>query len=341
MFILKKIFTKKRVSIILAIIIILIAIVTAIVGNFFIDFALVPNNGAQDRETVQEIQVAGIDEQTAAAETVVSANRAEEETMVDEWLVEIANNIEDVAIESHDGYTLLGHTFNQNNETNDWVVLSHGYQATEDSLFSSARHYHQAGYNVLSYDQRAMGNSEGEYITMGIEEQYDLITWLNALITEHPEAEIITHGESMGSATVLLASGLESYPEEVDIVIADSAYTSVWDVFESELYQRFNLEEFPWLYMAGIVGIPRVGINIFEEGNVLEAVTQSDTPTLFIHGSADKFVPTPMIDELYNAHPSSKKEKLVVENAGHTESKYLETEIYYETIFNFIDQHKD
>lgn len=337
----KKFFTKKRVTIIIAIIVILIALVTATVGNFFIDFALVPNNGAQDRETIQEIQVAGIDEKTATTETIISTNRAREEVLVDEWLVEVANNIEDVAVESHDGYTLRGHTFFQNRETNDWVVLSHGYQATEDSLFTSARHYFKAGYNVLTYDQRAMGNSEGEYITMGIEEQDDLITWLNALIAEHPEANIITHGESMGSATVLLALNSESYPEEVDVVIADSGYTSVWEVFESELYQRFNLDEFPFLYMAGLVGIPRVGINIFSEGNALEAVSQANTPTLFIHGSADKFVPTPMVDELYTAHPSDKKEKLVIEGAGHTESKYLDPEIYYETIFNFINQHKD
>ena len=47
---------------------------------------------------------------------------------------------------------------------------------------------------------------------------------------QNEKAEIILHGSSMGAATVLMASG-DDLPENVKAIIADSGYTSVWDIY--------------------------------------------------------------------------------------------------------------
>ena len=312
---------------------------TLVIGNFFINYALVPNQGAEERETVAEVLPQGVETQQGTIEYIIQNNRSREVQAAEEWHKEVTPRKEKVQITSKDDFNLVGHTFLQEEETNQWVVLSHGYQGTEEGMHPTARRYYEAGYNLLTYDQRAMDESEGQYITMGIKESEDLIMWLQSLLDQHPQAEIVTHGVSMGAATVLIASGQEDFPDAVKAVIADCSYSSVWGVFESELYQRFQLPDFPFLHMAGIIGIPRAGINLFgEEGDVAYHASQSNTPTLFIHGTADDFVPYPMVDELYEAYTGDTKELYTVEGAGHAEAEFLDPAAYFQTIFNFIGQ---
>ena len=138
----------------------------------------------------------------------------------------------------------------------------------------------------------------------------------------------------MGAATVLMASG-DNLPENVKAIIADSGYTSVWDIFASEAKARFNLPTFPVLDMFRIVANVRAEYDI-KEASALEQVKKSKIPMLFIHGDTDDFVPEYMCEELYEA-ASCSKDKLIVHNAGHTESKYKEPETYYNKIFDFIN----
>lgn len=332
---------KRIMAWVIGILSVLIVVATLVIGNYFINYALVPDQGAQEREPVVEVLPEGVESQEDTLESIIQTNRTREDQAAEEWYVKMSPKMEKVEMTSLDGLDLVGHTFFQEEETDLWAVLSHGYQATEESMHTTARRYYEQGYNVLTYDQRAMDESEGEYITMGIKESEDLIAWLEALLEKYPQAEMVTHGVSMGAATVLMASGQEDFPDAVKAVIADCSYSSVWGVFESELYQRFQLPDFPFLHMAGIVGIPRVGINLFGmEGDVAHYTSQTNTPTLFIHGTADDFVPYPMVHELYEAYPGEAKELYTVEGAGHAEAEYLDAEAYYQTVFTFVEQVK-
>lgn len=113
-------------------------------------------------------------------------------------------------------------------------------------------HYSEEGYNVLIPYMRATGESEGEYIGMGWLDKDDLQCWINKIIEQNNNANIVLHGSSMGAATVLMASG-DDLPSNVKAIIEDSGYTSVWDIFASEAKVRFGLPEFPVLNMFEIV----------------------------------------------------------------------------------------
>ena len=60
---------------------------------------------------------------------------------------------------------------------------------------------------------------------------------------------------------------------------------------------------------------------------------------LFIHGAEDNFVPFSMVNELYNA-ATCPKEKLVIQGAGHANSCSVNSELYYQTIFRFIEKYE-
>lgn len=332
---------QKRILTIVLLIFVPLGVTTVGVGTYFVNYALTPNEIAKNRNPVATERPEGVAEEEEAVTTKVAETQALEDNLAIEWEEAVEPLTREVAVESKDGLTLRGHQFLQEEATPYWAVVVHGYQMNEQWMYPVARHYYEAGYNVLTYDQRSLGESEGNYMTMGIKEAEDLVQWLQLIIDQNPDAQIVTHGQSMGAGTVMMSSGLDDFPEQVIAVVEDSGYSSAWDVFESELYQRFQLPAFPILHMAGLVAIFQADINIFNEGYTTEMIANSTTPTLFIHGTADDFVPYPMVYELYDAHPTEDKDILVVEGAGHSDSKYLEPDLYWNTVFNFIDQYKE
>ena len=226
----------------------------------------------------------------------------------------------------------------QDQQTDKWVIILHGYRASTESVLPIGEQFSKKGYNVLIPSMRACGESDGEYLGMGWLEKEDLKNWIKLIIDENKDARIILHGSSMGAATVLMASG-EELPSNVKYIIADSGYTSVWDIFASEAKARFNLPEFPVLNMFEIVAKRKAKYDI-KEASALEQVKKSKTPILFIHGSNDDFVPEYMCEKLFDA-AGCEKEKLIINGAGHTDGKYREPETYYNKIFEWVNLEYD
>ena len=48
-----------------------------------------------------------------------------------------------------------------------WVIALHGYRGSHTGATNLAQHYYDAGYQVLTPDLRACGDSEGDYVGMG------------------------------------------------------------------------------------------------------------------------------------------------------------------------------
>ena len=320
----------KRILIVILAIIIISIIITVGVGNYFVNYAILRTGNGGDREVKNKdsIEVANIDNE---AEKIINNNRTEEKQLAEQWIETI--NSEKVEVTAKDGIILKGTEYIKDEKSNDWAIILHGYRSSPDSVISIGRHFSEEGYNVLIPYMRATGKSEGEYIGMGWLDKDDLQCWINKIIEQNNNANIVLHGSSMGAATVLMASG-DDLPSNVKAIIEDSGYTSVWDIFASEAKVRFGLPEFPVLNMFEIVANFRAKYDI-KKASALEQVKKANIPILFIHGDSDDFVPEYMCEQLYNA-ANCKKEKLIIQGAGHTESRYKEPETYYNKIFEFL-----
>lgn len=68
----------------------------------------------------------------------------------------------------------------------------------------------------------------------------------------------------------------------------------------------------------------------------VEAVTRSKTPTLFIHGAQDNFVPANMMNKLYQA-AACPKSFLWVPSADHATSVGTDPGLYWATVDTFLD----
>ena len=327
----KRLKGRKILAIVIISIILISIILTAGIGNYFVNYAILRSGDGGDRKVNNEeaIEVATIDDES---ERMIEENRKKEQQLAEEWTLN--TNKQNIEIRAKDGITLRGTEYLIDETSNQWAIILHGYRSTPNSVLSIGMHFAENGYNILIPSMRGCSESDGEYIGMGWLDKEDLQCWINLIIEKNQNAEVILHGSSMGAATVLMASG-DNLPQNVKAIIADSGYTSVWDIFASEAKARFNLPTFPVLDMFRMVANMRSGYDI-KEASAIEQVKNSKIPILFIHGDADDFVPEYMCEELYEA-ANCIKDKLIIHDAGHVESKYKEPETYYSKIFNFIN----
>lgn len=326
----------KRILAVILTIIIIIWIATIAIGGYFVRYALYRDGAGGNREIKNEqVKIENQDSDKA----IIDKNKKEEKTEVKKWLEETPQ--EKLEIKAKDDITLRATAYynkTENQENHNWVIVAHGYRSKPSWVASIGMHfYKEKGYNVLIPSMRATEESEGKYIGMGWLDKDDIIGWINKIIEKDKNAKIILHGSSMGAATVLMASG-EKLPSNVKAIIADSSYTSAWDIFKSELKARFNLPSFPLMQMFRLIAIIQAKYDI-KEASVIDQVKKSNTPTLLIHGDADDFVPVTMEPEIYNAIPVE-KDQLIIHGAGHTKSRYREPETYYKKVYEFIDKYQ-
>ncbi|MDF2523628.1 MAG: alpha/beta hydrolase [Clostridiales bacterium] len=334
---------KKRKGLKIAIVTVLtlmviIVIATIGIGNYFINYALVPTGDGGNREV--EANAANLGNETAqeviAITSLIDTNRTKADKRVEDWKASVTSK--NVSVIADDGVTLRGVRYLSDKKSNKWVILVHGYHSTPDSVLSVGQNFHQQGYNVLSISMRAHANSEGSYIGMGWLDRLDLLKWIDSLTSENPDARIVLHGTSMGGAAVMMVSG-EKLPYNVKAIVEDSGYESAWGIFSSELKLRFNLPQFPILYMVDTIANYRAGYS-FKEASALNQIKRSKIPILFIHGDKDDFVPVNMVYELYEA-ATGEKDILIVKGASHTEAKYAEPDAYYKKVFSFVDKYME
>ena len=175
------------------------------------------------------------------------------------------------------------------------------------------------------------------YTSMGWLDRHDIIGWIRGTVLEKdPGAQVVLHGVSMGAATVMMTTG-EQLPENVRAAVEDCGYTDVWEEFTIQLRKVFGLPQFPIMHIANIMAKRRAGYS-FREASSVRQVKKSRTPTLFIHGGEDTFVPFFMLDEVYGA-AACEKEKLVVSGAQHGESVQLEPQRYWDTVHAFVGKY--
>lgn len=262
-------------------------------------------------------------------ERIISIIRKEKQ-----WLKE--QELEKVVIDSFDGLKLAGKLFLAEKPTNRIVLTVHGYTSSSENDFAGlCRFYHEMGYHILMVDDRAHGESEGEYIGFGCLDYKDCIEWIEYLNQRFGEmCHILLHGISMGATTVLLTSN-QMLPKSVKGIVSDCAFTSAWDVFKHILKRDYHLPAFPIMHLTNKICEKKAGYS-FREYSTLDAVKDAKVPILFIHGKKDDFVPVKMGKENYN-NCTTQKELLLVEGAGHAASYYTDTRGYKQAVKKLIE----
>lgn len=224
--------------------------------------------------------------------------------------------VKDVYMNNRDGMKLRGYLVETEGATKT-VIFSHGWRSMPLFDFSCIWDYYlDHKFNVLIIEHRANRESEGKYIYFGVKERFDIIDWANWTIERYgSQHKIFLSGISMGSAAVMMAVGTEGLPENVVGASCDCGYTSAADIFKHVLKKGFHLPPFPILHVAGLISKLLAKFD-FEEFTSTEGVKNAKIPLLFIHGTADGFVPVEHTNKNIEACASEHVD-VIVEGAEH------------------------
>ena len=239
---------------------------------------------------------------------------------------------EDDFIESYDGFKLHGVRV-MNNHTNKWMIVLHGFGGCITDMLDMIYEADHRGFNILAIDSRGCGMSEGIYTGLGWSEHYDLLSWINHLLAIDGNAEIVLYGLNLGASTILNTLG-EYIPENVKCAVEDGGFSEIKDFVNNNTKRYLKID--------GNILLPAINLFVknflhysISDVSTKRQVANSKTPTLFIHGMRDEFIPASMVFDNYYAS-SAEKELFTIQDARGDETK-LDPE-YYSVIFDFINR---
>lgn len=321
---------KKKIIIAICVISALFIVLYLALVNFLVSAALVPSF-MRKLESFERITDESYEAQVQTSD--IKVNRQLALNATNEWLQTV--NRQKISVMTDDGYKLIAEEFFAEEGGHKWLLLLHGYTGWKEEMYPFAYWYNTQGYHVIAPDLRCQGESEGDFIGMGWTDHYDCNLWIDYILSQDPEAEIVLHGQSMGAATALMMTG-ENLSENVVAVVSDCAYTDAYSMFGEKVKEWFYLPAFPLVDTACLVLRARGGYNL-KDASAIEAVKKSSVPTLFIHGADDAMISVQMTKDLYEAAACQKK-LLIVEGAGHAQSQDKDPDAYYSTIKTFLEE---
>lgn len=228
--------------------------------------------------------------------------------------------------------------FYENPKSNKIVIFVHGYYSYGLHDIGYVGKIHEdLGVSLLLVDERACGESEGKYTSLGILERFDIREWIFYLNARfNGEKEIYLHGVSMGAATSLLVTGLPGLPPSFKGVIADCGFSRTNGVMLFAGNRLLKIR--PKMLMWGINILARLfaGFNLNSVKVSSELKKNTTIPILFIHGTIDRFVPYNMSVKNYKSVGVEKKKLVSIYGAEHCESYLVDRDLYLKEVRRFI-----
>lgn len=248
--------------------------------------------------------------------------------------------MQDCYIRSTDGLRLHGQYLPAENAKR-FVLLSHGYRGSGFGDFANiARFLHEHNCNLLFIDQRCCGESEGEFITFGAKEQYDVQRWSYYIAERNGDAlPIYLYGESMGAAAVLMASG-HALPREVRGLIADCGFCSMKRQLRDMADHWFHLKWIEFLLFRVDLFCKFLAGFRMEDADTTKALRTNKRPVLFFHGLKDTYV-VPGNSEYNYSVCRAPRELVMIPEARHLCSAYEAPELYRKKILEFFEKYDE
>jgi fermentation-respiration switch protein FrsA (DUF1100 family) len=221
-------------------------------------------------------------------------------------------NLRDCWIRTEDGVTIHA-WFAPAESAKATFVISHGNAGNISHRYLILRSLQRRGFNVLMYDYRGYGRSEGSPTEEGIYKDglaaYDFALTLPEVKSE----QMFLWGTSLGGA---VAIEVATHRQPAGLIL-EATFTSAGDV-------------------ARIV-YPFLPVSFFMHTklNSLEKIRTLTLPILGIHGALDSIVPVGLGRKLFNA-ANEPKEFYEIPTADHNDTFFVGGEVYFSRISRFV-----
>ena len=275
---------------------------------------------------------------------------------------------EELAIKGCGGVTLKGDFFTKGVD-GKLVVIVPGYGDSVKTVYAPAAEYLKHGFDVLIVYPRGIGKSGGKSCGLSCVDAKDLVRWLKCIwgrfdTEQHenetqPKTQIILHGFSFGASAVIQCVSSRAFykaklDEYVSAAIADSAFTSLHEVFK-DYYKHFtNKSRFQRFYFMRMLYCMSFisflsGKNFFGNISPLKFLKRRGRlfakskkikirviPMLFLHGKNDNICRVWMAEKLFACSRTTENKSHIVlfDDATHGGSYYSNPKKYMETVLS-------
>ena len=256
-------------------------------------------------------------------------------------------NYERVSFSTEDGLTLRGWFIpaesasldrpahgKGNKDTCATILFGHGYPFDKANILRHALFLHSR-FNLLLFDFRYFGESEGTYTTAGLLETRDVkaaVEYVKGREDVDP-TRIGAMGFSMSASSFILARQLG-----VKAIVADSPYASLEKVVQRQFFFFPGPTKWPLVALTKVYARLLLGLKL---GDAVPAdvVGELKIPLLLIHGDADSQIPLEHSREIFaKANPAS-TELWIVPGAGHGFAHAIAGYDYEIRVREFFERH--
>jgi alpha-beta hydrolase superfamily lysophospholipase len=244
---------------------------------------------------------------------------------------------ENIEFKSTDGKQLKGWFLHaEGPPPSSTIIIAHGLGASKSDFVDLGAHLIRDGFNVLLFDFRAHGESQGSACSLGLNEQDDLRAAVE-YVKARPDTSsqnIGVYGFSLGASICILAAAND---QRIGAVVADSPFSGLREMAAHVLRRSYALPSFPFIHILNCYY--RVCFSKWMEHvtplNKISGI--SPRPVLLITGDQDSMIPPDHTKNLYQA-ARTPKELWVIKGASHGSTMAVAQDRYYQKVSLFFKE---
>lgn len=216
------------------------------------------------------------------------------------------------------------------------VLHLHGLQGSRQSGVARMRFLRRAGYAVMCFDFRSHGESEGDQITFGYLEAYDVRAAVAYARARWPRRKLVVLAESLGAAACVLGPSRDQ-PLEVDAMILEMLYPQIEDAVGNRVSKYLGSIPSAIISPLLLVQFPlRLDIETADL-QPIEGIKNLRAPVFVMGGGDDRLTPPAETEKLYAAAPQPKRLWIVPE-APHRDLYSSSGQAYEAKVLDFLGE---
>lgn len=237
---------------------------------------------------------------------------------------------ENIFFKTADGVVIKGWFIPSNltSQERKAMIICHGYPFDKGNILPMFKFLHTE-YNLLLFDFRAMGESEGNLTTVGYLEMEDVKAAIDFLGSKGIK-KIGIFGSSMGAAVALMVS----QDPRIKVIVADSPYASMDKLLDELLHNLFFMKR---LFKIILKNLGKWFLKIeLSQVHPEKAIQNIQKPILIIHGDQDGQVHFSHSLTLKKTNPNI--ELWIVKGSHHGKAHELYPGEYEKKLREFLNQ---
>ncbi|EGR31652.1 hypothetical protein IMG5_105010 [Ichthyophthirius multifiliis] len=221
------------------------------------------------------------------------------------------------------------------------VIYCHGNSGSRLDALEYLEFLIPLGIGLFCFDFMGSGQSEGEYVTLGYNEQHDLQEIIKFLRKKENISSISILGRSMGAVTTILYT---SKDQNFASIVLDSPFSSLEKLALDLANSKFMLPNFILKAFLGLINksIQSRANFTLDQINLTKIIQNIHIPALFVASKEDKLVSYEHSEILQSLYRGQYQVKIITGDHNgqrHPPYKKYIAEFFQKNIYDYQQKH--